>query len=461
MDRAKRLGDIIKQFDSSAKQFSRETGGLFCEISSQYKGPEKLDNLKYRFAKIYYHSFIVEFIYTSHGFMGITNSILGCSIYLDKREDIVGIPLQLASDYCDVNIDAPLCIPLITNSEGMQQAFGCILNSLKMMLPIFKDVSCHCEAVSKIWNTFTGEMKSVFDIDISEDDPEMIRDLCHDMLTLRFSSDAFISYIKGNTKAAIKRLKKIKKLTGYEKRMIELWSMQKSEPSWNLSVITKNAQSYNDKGVPKANFREFTTLFLSWMILTPVISVIYIALYFFFVYLEGRHSLYLMGPVYNFPFCIVFGFVTSIAVSYFTRRRFYKWFHKKDYDRFCEMDDIQNGAGSDKLMKGFLVVLVTVSVAALIFLAKWNLNFKADGFVDNSSFFSLNGQFHAYSEVQYIYYKPDRINGLNVTLSNPSYVMVLRDGTQIDFYDFDEITNYENELLEYLSQEGIEIISGG
>ena len=47
-----------------------------------------------------------------------------------------------------------------------------------------------------------------------------------------------------------------------------------------------------------------------------------------------------MGPIYNFPNCIMFGFITAIGISYFTRFKFYKCLYKKDYEKYCEMDRV-------------------------------------------------------------------------------------------------------------------------
>lgn len=457
MSRENSLNNIFMQFDKSAKQFCEETNGIFCEISSEYKGEEKPQNLKYRFAKIYYNSFAVKFIYTAHGIMSTVNSILECYVCFDKSEDSTEIPLPLATDYCDINVTAPLCIPFITNDDGMIQAFNCIGSVLKELLTKFADISYNPEYKAKILTAFTDEIKYIFEIDDSTDTNENIDILFYNFLTLRFTSDAFINSIKGNHAKAVKQLKKTKKLTGYEKRMINLWISKEKSELPDVSVIITNAETYNENGIPKTNFREFTTLILSWIILTPVTSAVYIGIYFLLVYIESLQSVYLMGPIYNFPLCILAGIITAIVASYFTRFKFYKWLCKKDYERHCEMDYIQNGGSADRLMKGFLVVIAIISIVGCVLLARWNLNFLSDGFIDNSKILSLQGDYYDYSEIECVYYKPYRVNYFDETLDFPSYVLVLKNGTEIDFYDYDDISNYETELLDYLRDKGIRI----
>ena len=164
-----------------------------------------------------------------------------------------------------------------------------------------------------------------------------------------------------------------------------------------------------------------------------------------------------MGPEYNFPYCIMAGFITAIAVSYFTRLTFIKLVYRKDFERYRELDSITNGGGADKFMRGFLWVIVTVCLVACLFFVKWNLNFMPNGFTDNSEFWSLEGEYYPYSQIEYVYYKPDRVNAFDEVLEFPSYVIVLKDGREIDLYEHGEISDYEDALLEHLRNKGVPI----
>ena len=144
-------------------------------------------------------------------------------------------------------------------------------------------------------------------------------------------------------------------------------------------------------------------------------------------------------------------------MSYFTRFKFYKLLFPKDYERYCAIDQVQNGEGADKLMKGFLTVIVVCAVAGSILLAKWNVNFKEYGFVDNTKFLSLVGEYHDYEEIDRIYYKADRINGFGEKLDFPSYVIVLKNGKEIDLYEHDEIEEYKDTLIKTLKEKGVRI----
>lgn len=457
MGREEMLGAIFTQFDHSAQQCCQATNGVFCDIDSTYKGEKKPQNLKRRMARIYYSSFVAEFVYTAHGVLGTVNSILSCNICLDKGENSIGIPLPLAADYCGVDVDAPLCIPFITNPQAMEQAVQCIGGVLESLLPVFAEISCDERKQQKFLTAFHNEIKFIFDIEeLSVMPEEAIRSLV-DFFVFRFSDGAFLNALRGNYGKAVKQLKKIKNLTGYERRMLRLWSQQGERKQPEIDAVIKNVVAYSGYGTTKAELKEFAAMFISWIALTPGVSALYLGLYFLMVWLEGRNSVCLMGPYYNFPYCIMAGFITAIALSYFTRFHFYRWLFKKDYDQYSEMENTRNLGAENKLMKGFLGVLVVAGIALSVLVVKWNLNFLEDGFVDNSKFLALQGQYHPYSEIQRVYYKPDRVNGYGETIDYPSYVIVLEDGHEIDLYEHGDIDDYEDVLLAFLIEQGVEV----
>lgn len=459
MSRADALNRIFAQFDQSAKAFCQNTGGLFCQISSDYKGEEKPENLRYRYAKIYYNAFVIKFTYTAHGILSVVNSILSCSISFDKTEEgSVDVPLPLFMDYCDVDVAAPMCVPLISNPAGMVQAFDCIESALNRQLEEITKISYDIAEKEKILTAFNEELQYIFEVEDPNDmaNFDIMAVEIANFFVLRFASDAFLNSLKGNYAKAIKQLSKIKKLTGYEKRMLRIW-LSESLQMPDISEITVNAETYDGNGVQKTSGKELLSLLLAAVVLTPVAAAGYLLIYFLIVSYEGLQSVYLMGPLYNYPYCIMAGFLTAFEASYFARFKIYKWLFKKDYEKYFEMDYIQNGGGADRFMKGFLVVLVAAGIALSVLLAKWNLNFKADGFIDNTEFLSLKGQYYAYEEVDRVYYKASRVNAFNETLEFPSYVLALKNGEEIDLYEYGEISDYEGKLLDLLRASGVKV----
>ena len=459
MTREQRLTNLFHAFDKRAEAFCRDTGGAYFEIVPTYKGNRRdAQSLKYRSAYIFYNSFAVEFKYTAHGTMSLANSILECLIIPDKSLDGISIPLPMFLDYCNKITTVPLCIPSIIDELGLNQAFDCICSVLNDTFTLIADVCANEEKRLRVLDAFISEMSALLNVEINDENIEYYFDKSlYSFLTLRLTSAHFINYIKGDLKTATKQLGKVKDKLGYEKSLLEEMKSGNITTPPDLSNIREALKSYDKGGAQNSSVKEFFAMFLSWIVLCLGFSAIYLPLFLLLVYLEGRSSIYLMGPMYNIPYCILCGFITAIAASYFTRFKVYKLLFPKDFDRFQAADQIQNGTGSDKLMKGFLTVLIICSLIGCVLFAKWNINFGEYGFTDNSKFFSVSGEYHSYEDVDRIYYKADRVNDFGDTLDFPSYVIVLKNGQEIDLYEHGEIEEYEDTLIEQLKEKGVRI----
>ena len=458
MTKGEALQTIYAQFDQSAKQFCKETNGLFCEISSVYKGEEVPQNLRFRYAKVYYNALMVRFTYTAHGILNTVNSILSCELCFDKTRETYAIPLPLATDYCDLDIIQPMCIPFITNDAAMCEAFACIADVLRQTLDRFQTISHDKLQRNRLSLAFVSEVMEVFGVDEVSEFLQHSAEFVGSFFAQRFCTDAFLNALKQDWPRAVKQLKKVKKTTGYERRMLRLWSAGPQQATHNLRLIRANADNYNAAGVAKTDWKEFGAMFLSWLVLTPAISAVYLAIYFLLVFFQGRNSVYLMGPMYNFPNCILFGFITGIGLSYFARFRIYKLLRKKDYEKYCEMDHIQTSPGEIKFMKGFVALLIVGSIIGSVLVANCNLNFYSNGFMDNSTLLSLRGTYYSYGDVEKVYYKANRVNSFGDTLENPSYVLVLKSGTEIDLIDHGDLEDYEDILIPLFREQGIPIV---
>lgn len=451
MNREEMYDSLFEQFEKSAQQFCQDSEGIFCEVSKEYKGSEASGNLKGFFAKIYYNSFYVKFTYTAHGTLGVVNSILGCSVCLDKNGNSREIPLPLLTDYLDYNITAPMFIPNITDEKGMKKAFTTIEDVIFAVLPVLSGIAVDEEYKKSLLDTYYEELKYIFSTD---DLDNLIDYYFYDFFALRFTTEAFDYYLKGDFEKACKRLSKIKKPTGYEKRLLDTLHSGMYE---KCETVPKDIAYFGDNPfTSKDDIKEFMVLFASWFILTPLTSAMYLLIFFLVFLMENKASVYLMGPEYNWSFCICAGFFTAIPISYFTRFRFYKLFNKKGYEKYEKLSSMQNGKGADSFMKGFTYVIFCVSIVLSVLLCKWNINFTENGVIDNTKFLSLRGEYYTYEEIERIYYLPERTNDFGEVLEFPSYVMVA-DGKEIDFYEFADIEDYEKELLPFLEDKGIKI----
>lgn len=468
MERNQRLEAIYSEFDAAAQGLCDDTSGILCEITSEYKGEEEERTLRYRFAKIYYGSFICELVYTAHGTLSQINSILGCVVYADKSEDTIGVPLPLVTDFLDRDITAPMCIPCISNVAGMKQAVDCIGSVIAQVMPQLTELSTDSEKKEALTEFYRKELNTAFDFDMKLEQEEEIGEdeltpyeimqlekrFYFNLITDRLTSGAFFQYMKGERISA-KQLKKItqsKKSFGYEKRMARLWQSGQQYEIPDLTAISDGLQLYDRNGVQKSNLREFWTMFLSWFVLAICIAPVYLLLYFAVQFFEKRGAEYVVSDPYGWFYPFVFSYLTGIATSYFTRLWFYRLLNKKQYEAYEEMDHVVNGAGTDKFMRVILGMIVSASIVACVLLPMQNLKFTSGGFWDNSQLFSLQGTHYSYAEIERVYFKP-----ADQTQYSASYVIVLSSGKEINLFDFDDSLSYEAEFTALMTEHGIKV----
>ncbi|MBO7254479.1 MAG: hypothetical protein J6V36_04165, partial [Clostridia bacterium] len=362
MKRKELLEELFEQFDMESKAFCEKIGGESCKIRSKYKKEETTENLKYRFAKIDFSSYSITFKYTAHSIMSITNSILEAMVYFGRSEDTIGIPLQFIADYYELDTILPLSIPLISNREGMKQAFVCLSSVIDNLSSKISETSKDFLKVKEIFQYFENELIAFYEIkeDLSLED--LASEHCYSYFTFRFTSSAYINLLNGKKEKAIKQLEKLKNKTSYENRLLNIIKNKDKIEFFNISCIQQNSSLYNENGVCKTSFKELFSVLFSALASGVVFSLVYLGIYYSFIFLESRNSLHLSGPSYSFYVCFLGAFITGIALSYFTRHISYKLLFKKDSKRILEMDAIQNSVNTDKWMKRFVFLCFAFSV---------------------------------------------------------------------------------------------------
>ena len=447
MERNERLEAIYSEFDAAAQTLCADTGGILCEITSEYTGEQEERKLKYRFAKIYYRSFICELVFTAHSTLSLINSILGCVVYADKSEETIGVPLPLVTDFLDRDVTAPMCIPCISNADGMKQAISCIGSAIVQVMPQLTELSTDSGKKEALIEFYRNELNTAFDMELEEDDDigeddltpyeimQIEKRLYFDLITDRLTSGAFFQYMKGR-KISPRKLKKIaknKKSFGYEKRMARIWQSGQPYEFPDLSAISEGLQLYDRNGVQKSNLKELGSLFLSWFVWGMCIEPVYLLMFFAVQSFEKRDAAFVVSDPYKWIVTFLLAGITGMAASYFTRRWFYRLLNKKQFDAYEEMDHIVNGAGADRFMRVCLGIIVSVSIVACVLLPMQNLKFTSGGFWDNSRLFSLQGTHYSYVEIERVYFKPE-----DQSQYASSYVIVLSNGKEINLFDMDD-----------------------
>lgn len=464
MDRQLILREILDSLGTCCESFRKQSGGLLCEGNTVYKGEKANQEVRYHFIKIYYHRYNLLFKYTAHGFLSLTNSFLECLVALEKSEDARYYPLSSLLNYLDIGTLVPLTIPFITNGAVMAECFALLAGVVSAHQGQIEQLAAEPERKAQYAQAFAAEMESILHMKPAEEDESnekeswLYEHYC-DWLTNRCADEPYLLFMTGKYQQAIKKFRKYKDRSGYEDRLIILMEAETAPQPCIPTVIFENMTRYNPYGTPKNTWKELGALFASaffWMLLW---GIFFTGLFFLLYAIEARHALYLMGPLTMAPMLFLPSFLMGLATSYFSRKKAFKIFFRKDFKRHLEMDQITNGAGADKCMKIFFAILFVCGIIFTALTVKDNIKFEADGFIDSTGFFTVRGTYYPYSEIKTICYKRDRINGFGRTMDYPSYVLVLTSDREIDFYEYEETSNTEKELLPLLAKKGIKIES--
>ena len=459
MTREERLQAIHDTFRDCAERFCTETQGIYIEIQPTYRGEECAEALRALSATVTYRAFEIELRYTAHASLNVISSVLECYVILGKGEDAIPVPLPMLLSYCGIDEATPVCIPMITTPKGMREAFDHVGAVLCSLLPTIERLSDDPARKSEVLQRFFEEINLHLNLKLPSpvtlDGEHAIRPYLNDGLyaffTLRFCSTPFLNLLQGKREKAIKGLRKIKKRMEYEERMLRLWETEGTQAK-SLPAARGATSMLDNSGQPKTSGKEFFALFLSWILLTIPFSLVYVGGFSLLALFEGRDAVHLIGVWSSIPYSILFAFLSSIAASYFLRFFIYRMLFPKRYEEYRAADQVHNGAGGDKLIRGLLAIIVAAAIVGSVLFVKHNLKFCEDGFIDNTEFFSLSGEYHPYSDVARIYYRADRVNPLGETIPYPSWVLVLSDGREIDLYELEDIEAYENTLIPFLEE---------
>lgn len=445
MSRELFISQIIDSFNVSAENFTKKSNGVHWEVYSEFKGAEKIENIRYHYAKIYYNSYILLLKYTAHGLLSTVNSILECLVFFEKSNNAVCYPLSTVLDFLEFDSLDIVTIPNIISDNAMEQAFDVLFNTISKYQSRFVDLSFNTEMKAELINKFKNEIMTYYNLkSLSDDDFSFYLDSYYSWITNRSVSPPFIHLLKGDHSKALRKLKKLKNKSGYENRIVDFISENKE-----LNIKSTDASLSSAK--------ELTVIILSFYFLAIAWSPAFLLLYLFFMQFESFNSIYLLGPISNIPFVVLPSLLMGIVSSYFTRNKAIKLLFKKNYKAYLHQDYITNSHNSDKFIKGLFKLLLVVCITITFFMVKSNIKFTDNGFYDNTDFLSLQGKFYSYEQVDKVYYKPNRINGFDQNLEFPSYVIVLTNGEEIDLYEFEEIKTTEKKLIPLLTEKNIKI----
>lgn len=417
-------------------------------------------------ALVSYNQYNIVYEYTPVVFSGQIYSLLDLRLIFDKSiENPVEYTFYELLDFIDRENFKCYTIPAIRNPEMMNRAVKYLYTEMsgyhKSINEFINSDNGLYNLGKNYWSNFNAYSGKNFSEEIDfetyrkENFETWIYNLYKQALRIKFSSNPYLHLHRRQYDKFIKQSGKIKFKIPYENRLLQMiqngvnedFEILPSGLSEGIVVFEKN----------KVSIKELFAIGVSVLLISPLMFAAYAALFYLIGFAASGDMVYVASTHIGFMFLPAF--ITAIAASFFTRRKAYKLFFGKNVNVQLEIDLLVNTKSQYNFMRKFLNLVVIISIIFTFLTAHWNIGFSDSGILDNSGFFSIRGEFIPYSEVSGIYKVAARINGYNERVDYPSYIFLLKDGRQIDLYEFSEVEDIEENILSFLTGKGLEVLS--
>lgn len=438
--------DFISEFDIDIIFWMRLTHGKSYDLFSKYKDKD----LIYHEGEIVYPTMSLKFRFTIHHFLSQVNHILECWI---SFQDHIDYPISYVFNYLNIHTVDTFILPCISNIITLHESFTYLQKALLPYQKQLEDLSLNNEQCQKLKQQFKEEVLAYFHItDCKEDEYLTFHTtyLEHDCM-IKWDS-AYFQFLLGNYDMSLKKYQKQKKLSSYEKNIIQLMKQNVSRELPLPYMINEWLKQYNDAGILKNDKRELIVLAFSTLLLTCVWGVFYSALFFLNNYFATQDALFVVG-MENALFIGVFiaSFLSALATSYITRFTFYRLLFSKYYDHYIEFDAFNNTPRTQKWMKIFVALVIVGSTIFVTLEAHNHILFYKNGLLDKHGLINIVGEYYHYDDIKEI----DQVNGYE--MDEPTYILVFQNDYKIDLYEYEDIHKIEKTVIPFLKDQGIKI----
>ena len=254
------------------------------------------------------------------------------------------------------------------------------------------------------------------------------------------------AYLLGDRQRAKEQLKKQKHLLAYDRDLIQFLSSRESS---GFRPIPDDCFAIRDMRSVSRGLEDGGTLFLSMLLCYPVFAAIACLLMGVLQLLHSSGTLCWFGPAWYEG--LLLGGIPVVFGGIALRRLVMPILNRKNSKMQLDFDDVINGTGWDRFTTGIFLLAVIASLVCSFSWAGECLQLYEDHG-------KVEGEVFVYEDVEAIYYISARYNSDGDRIERPSYVIVLTDGTQIDFNKYADAQKTADEALPIFLSLGLEPI---
>lgn len=254
------------------------------------------------------------------------------------------------------------------------------------------------------------------------------------------------AYLQGDRRKALSLLSKQKELIPYDREWMEFLS---SEESRSFEPMPPECFALRDMRSVTRGTEDGGTLFLGMFVLYPVFALIACLL------MGGLQVFYSYGTRCWFgppwPMGLLLACIPAIFGGLALRRLVIPILNRKNAQMQLDFDAITNGTATNRFAMGIFCIVTAACLALSLFVSGQCIQLYEDhGAVDGEPF--------SYEDVEAVYYIAARHNTSGDRIERPSYRILLKDGTQIDFDGYADVDQVEEKALPIFLDLGIELI---
>jgi len=441
---------LLPAFEAGVHTFSDACpAARGCDIRVKHKGPD-IASIE---GWVDCGGFALLFEYTAHAMMSEVNSVLECKVSADR--DNTGAPRYSLMDVfnaLELKDFRCVMIPSITGEAAMAAAFQWLGEIAAEHLPAIAALLADEERHYRLYACFTADVQLLFPRHMVTGYDAVERknlELYYGLLRGRFgfARGTYMRFLAGKNASARKKLARTKKALLYERRLLAYLEANADVPAPLPPTLSGQAKS--------DDARYLLALFAPWLPLALLCLPFWLGVFYLLRAVALRGQLLLIGPDPGVA-VILPTFLTAIALCFFTRRIAIRLLFRKRAAEMLESDSMMFSRGAQRFMKGFLYLVYIGCALGLLLYVNSNVAFGEAGFTDNRGVFSVQSEYRPYDYIDHIYYKPERVNGYGDTIPKDSYVLVLRDGSEIDLFGLCEMRFAVEEVLPLLEGAGVE-----
>ena len=452
-DLIKHLVDVFK---TETEKYSNELEGVvnykydeFFKKNNPEKGYHSID------ANIMFKNFVLKLEYKINISMLLPKSTIEMRFMFENGKLPVEFSIYDVLNIIDKDNFKCYTFSYVTTEDKMKQVLRYLVDAFKEYKDKIEELSEDGESIQTAEKDVEDKIKLFLNEDIfkSRDAFYLMHmlELYYVMDVSRFTMDSYVDYTVGKYKKSVNKYDKLKgKLTSYEKRLVEHMKENNSQlpVSEEMNTFIQAKKLRNIK-------TELCPLYLAWIVLTPIWTILYAAVYYVALYFLSKNAIYLTG---SWAFSVFLpGFCTAIISSYFTRGLIYKLFFRKKYKQIKALDEIENGEKMETVMSKLLQFTIALGLVFSILGANTNIAIYDEYFNNNLDFWSITGNKYYYQDVHCVYKACGIINGVGQIVNNPTYVIILKGGEQINLYFDIEFEDIRDNIIPIFEKNNIEI----